>query len=294
MGVPTRVPIESTPPASDTPPLSGPRPIPSTAARTDAADARWHAQVVKRCERGERTRQTPRQLSVFEKAANPKRSRPPCAAQENPCVLGVAIRGPTRASVQSTTRPSPRPCFGAPTCPLDYASPRLAQSRPIRRARPRANAVGMRRHAQPAKICERGERAWHTPCQRVVFEIAANQKKCTRPFHAVLQHKPRNCSRPVNAISPLPSTGRNSNLTLLVQLRYLGVPTPCPSRAKYPHRPCPTRALDCASPRLAQSQPIGRARPRAEAVGARRNAQISKPRERGERARHTPRQQVVA
>jgi hypothetical protein len=58
---------------------------------------------------------------------------------------------------------------------------------------------------------------------------------------------------------------------------------------------CPdTRPRLQLTARSAQSRPIGRARPRVNAVGTRRHAQICKACERGERARHTPRQLVVA
>jgi hypothetical protein len=79
------------------------------------------------------------------------------------------------------------------TAPLDAPDmrPRHAacseQSRPIRRTSTGlARAVGSRWYAQVIKIGECGERARHTPRQRVVPEVAAHPKR-TRPLGTVLR-----------------------------------------------------------------------------------------------------------
>ncbi len=78
------------------------------------------------------------------------------------------------------------PPLDAPTHALDCGLPRSAQNRPIGRARPRATAVGARWHVQVYKVCERRERAWHTPRQLIVAEVAAKPASI-RPPRAILR-----------------------------------------------------------------------------------------------------------
>ncbi len=170
---------------------------------------RGHAQFYKIGERGERARHTPIQLIVAEGAANPKRTRPLGGTTPHPrprCAPTVpAHRTPSgglpleysvvtswaRIPSESTATAllPQRPYSMLPTCIPRHAA-RSEQSRPIR---PSTAAHAARRgHAQVSKIGERGERARHTPRQRVVAEAAARPER-TRPLGGTTPHPQQRC-----------------------------------------------------------------------------------------------------
>jgi hypothetical protein len=99
-----------------------------------------------------------------------------------PGVLRSHIACPRSPSQSTATAlPPHRPRSMPQTCSPRHAA-RSEQIRPIRpSSAARKSAVGSRWYAQVIKIGECGERARHTPRQRVVEEVSAHPKR-TRPL----------------------------------------------------------------------------------------------------------------
>ena len=180
--------------------------------KTPWDEVRGHAQISKLRERRERARHTPVEFVREEVAAHPKRTRPLGGTTPHPqqrCALPVPAAlcsyGVPEVPSESTATAL------LPHCPLDA----LDMHSPLPRARSsadrsdtssaaRANAVGRRGYAQKCKICERREPARHTPCQRVLPEVAAHPER-TRPLSGTTPHPQQRCALPVPAAPDLPA-----------------------------------------------------------------------------------------
>jgi hypothetical protein len=158
-------------------------------------------------------------------------------------------------STATALRPPPSPLdapnMHPPTCRA--ARSRADRSDPTLAARAQA-PLARRGHAQCIKLGERGERARHTPRQRVVVEVAAHPER-TRPLGGPTPHPLQRCAPTVPA-HRTPSGG--VPLEYSVVTSRARVPSESTPTALLPHRPysMPQTCTPRHAARSDQNRPI--------------------------------------